>query len=142
MSENSRICHKYGIKSVKLEEFYPDFISDVSSNKVNWFEKSNIYSRVKTFLIFIAKLKYKEFHCYCCLYPSQFSSDYIVFVDIDNGSFCLILSTIRDSKQYPDSWRRVKKLSEELLLLDAPESVLNFLRQEILKTADQQHRDE
>lgn len=142
MSEKLQICRKYGIKSVKLEEFYSDFVSDVSSNKVEWFEKSNIHSRVKTFLIFIAKLKYKEFNCYCCLYPSRFSSDYIVFVDIDNGSSCLILSTIRDSKQYPASWNRVKKLSEDLLLLDAPESVLRLLRQEILKTVDQQHRDE
>ena len=118
-------------------DYFPNFIDDCKKERVSW-QKANedISSRIQTFLILIAKIKYEHFRCYCCIYPHDTSSEYIVFVDIDEGSYCLLLTTLRDRNIYPNSARRIPMLEKGLLLLDTPMETLLNLRQEM---PDQPH---
>jgi|GEM_PF-3424529 len=129
---------KYGIKKLELTEKYPDFIADNAAHTVRWFIKRDIRSIIQTFLIQIAKIKYKEFDCYCCSYPTKYASDYFVFVDIDNAKEFLLLSSI-DTEQYTNSGKRIDKLKEELYIFDVAQEQLLNLHQEI---ADQLYPDE
>lgn len=128
---------KHGIQSINLIDYFPNFIDDCKKERVSW-QKANedISSRIQTFLILIAKIKYEHFRCYCCIYPHDTSSEYIVFVDIDEGSYCLLLTTLRDRNIYPNSARRIPMLEKGLLLLDTPMETLLNLRQEM---PDQPH---
>ena len=128
---------KHGIQSINLIDYFPNFIDDCKKERVSW-QKANedISSRIQTFLILIAKIKYEHFRCYCCIYPHDTSSEYIVFVDIDEGSYCLLLTTLRDRNIYPNSARRIPMLETGLLLLDTPMETLLNLRQEM---PDQPH---
>ena len=128
---------KHGIQSINLIDYFPNFIDDCKKERVSW-QKANedISSRIQTFLILIAKIKYEHFRCYCCIYPHDTSSEYIVFVDIDEGSYCLLLTTLRDRNIYPNSARRIPILEKGLLLLDTPMETLLNLRQEM---PDQPH---
>jgi hypothetical protein len=128
---------KHGIQSINLVDYFPNFIDDCKKERVSW-QKANedISSRIQTFLILIAKIKYEHFRCYCCIYPHDTSSEYIVFVDIDEGSYCLLLTTLRDRNIYPNSARRIPMLEKGLLLLDTPMETLLNLRQEM---PDQPH---
>lgn len=128
---------KHGIQSINLIDYFPNFIDDCKKERVSW-QKANedISSRIQTFLILIAKIKYEHFRCYCCIYPHDTSSEYIVFVDIDEGSYCLLLTTLRDRNIYPNSARRIPMLEKGLLLLDTPMGTLLNLRQEM---PDQPH---
>ena len=128
---------KHGIQSINLVDYFPNVIDDCKKTRVSW-QKANedISSRIQTFLILIAKIKYEHFRCYCCIYPHDTSSEYIVFVDIDEGSYCLLLTTLRDRNIYPNSARRIPMLEKGLLLLDTPMETLLNLRQEM---PDQPH---
>ena len=128
---------KHGLQSINLIDYFPNFIDDCKKERVSW-QKANedISSRIQTFLILIAKIKYEHFRCYCCIYPHDTSSEYIVFVDIDEGSYCLLLTTLRDRNIYPNSARRIPMLEKGLLLLDTPMETLLNLRQEM---PDQPH---
>lgn len=128
---------KHGIQSINLIDYFPNFIDDCKKERVSW-QKANedISSRIQTFLILMAKIKYEHFRCYCCIYPHDTSSEYIVFVDIDEGSYCLLLTTLRDRNIYPNSARRIPMLEKGLLLLDTPMETLLNLRQEM---PDQPH---
>ena len=128
---------KHGIQSINLVDYFPNFIDDCKKERVSW-QKANedISSRIQTFLILIAKIKYEHFRCYCCIYPHDTSSEYIVFVDIDEGSYCLLLTTLRDRNIYPNSARRIPMLEKGPLLLDTPMETLLNLRQEM---PDQPH---
>lgn len=134
------ICKKYGIKSVSLIEYFPSFLTDCQNHLINW-QKANedVYGRIQTFLVLISKLTFKDFKCYCCIYPHSASAEYTVFVDIDSGNCCLLLTTIRDSGFYPNDGRRIHMLEDGLLLLDAPMDDLLSLRQEM---PYQPHQDE
>lgn len=128
---------KYGIPYVSLSEYDPIFISNVLSGNMSWQDIPRNSRRICTFLSFIAKLRYKELKCYSFL-PGEFASEYYVFIDIDNGRTLMLVSTIRDSRQYPaDSWKRVQKLRDELLLLDSDYETLLSLK----NIVDQQHQD-
>ncbi len=83
-------------------------------------------------MVLIAKISYQYFDCYCCIYPHSFSAEYIVFVDIDNGTLCLLLSTIRDKNFYPNDGRRIHMLKEGLFLLDSSKAFLFTLHEEML----------
>lgn len=123
---------KYGIKSIKLGDYYPSLLADCQKHLVQWQPADrDIYSRIQTFLVIIAKIKFKDFNCYCCVYPHDTSSEYTVFVDIDAGNLYLLLTTIRDTGLYPNDSRRIHMLEEGLILLDAPQDVLTILRQEM-----------
>lgn len=128
---------KYGIPYVSLFEYDPTFISNVLSYNISWEDIPRNFRRIRTFLSFIAQIKYKELKCYSFL-PSEFASEYYIFIDIDIGKTLMLVSTIRDSHQYPaDSWNRVLKLREELLLLDSDYETLLSLK----NIVDQQHQD-
>lgn len=123
---------KHGIKAVNLTEYFPTFLSDCQNHLIDWQEAdADIYSRIQTFLILISKIQFKTFKCYCCIYPYKTSAEYTVFVDINSGNHCLLLTTIRDHNFYPNSGRRIHMLEEDLLLLDAPEDILFSLLQEM-----------
>lgn len=132
---------KYGIKNLDLTEKYPDFITDNAAHTVRWLDAMpHITGRIQSFLILIARKRYKGFSCFCCSYPSKYASDYLVLVDIDNGEEFMIISTIKETGQYPSSTgKRIEGLTEELHLFDAPREQLINLRQEI---ADQLHPGE
>ena len=116
---------KYGIPYVSLFEYDPTFISNVLSYNISWEDIPRNFRRIRTFLSFIAQIKYKELKCYS-------------FIDIDIGKTLMLVSTIRDSHQYPaDSWNRVQKLRDELLLLDSDYETLLSLK----NIVDQQHQD-
>lgn len=124
---------KYGIKSVLLNEYFPSFLADCHDSKIQWTQaNSDIYGRIRTFLLWIAQIQYKKYLCYCCIYPCPSSAEYTVFIDIDNGRHCILLTTIRDSNLYPQSWTRVNMLRNDLFLLDTSQKELLTLRQEIL----------
>lgn len=126
------ICRKYGIKSVSLTEYFPSFFADCQNHLIDWQEANeDVYGRIQTFLVLISKLKFRDFKCYCCVYPHISSSEYTVFVDIDSGNRCLLLTTIRDSCSYPKDARRIHMLKDGLLLLEAPMDGLLTLRQEM-----------
>jgi len=129
---------KYGIKKFDLIEKYPEFIKDNADHIVLWVDAMpHIAGRIQSFLVSIAKKNYKSFSCYCCSYPSKYSSDYLVLVDIDSGKEFMIISTIKETGQYPSSTgKRIERLKEDLHLFDAPQKLLFNLRQEI---ADQLH---
>ena len=130
---------KYGIKSIPLSEYFPVFLDDCKSHRIMWAKADDdIDGRIQTFLLLIAKIKYRSADCYCCIYPHKSSSEYTVFVCIDSGRLYLILTTIRDNGSYPNSWRRVQMLKDDLLFLDAPQDILFNIHQGIL---DQQHPD-
>lgn len=121
---------KYGIKMVSLNEYFPSFIDDSKNQSICWQEANkDICGRVQTFLIVIAKIKLHSFKCYCCIYPHSSSAEYTVFVDINLGNLCLLLTTIRDPNPYPNSGQRIQMLKDDLLLLDAPQDLLISLRQ-------------
>lgn len=123
---------KYGIKAVNLNEYFPAFLSDCQNHQITWQEANkDIFNRIHTFLVLIAKIKFKNFKCYCCIYPHSISSEYTVFLDIDAGSFCMLLTTIRDRNFYPNDGRRIHMLKDGLLLLDVPQDKLAILRQEM-----------
>lgn len=123
---------KYDIKSIGLNEYFPSFLADCQSHLVTWHEAdTDIYGRIQTFLLMIAKIEFKTFKCYCCIYPHSTSAHYTVFVDINVGRLCLLLTTIRDRNFYPKSGRKIHMLERELLLLDAPADDLLMIRQEI-----------
>lgn len=122
---------KYNIRCVKLEDYNPDFAKKLKQGDVHWEYIPRNQRRVLTFLIFIAKIKFNHIVCYSCL-PREYSSEYFVFVDIDDGNLCLLLSTIRDSRQYTNSGIRVEKLQKELILLDVEQDVLLSHRKEIV----------
>lgn len=128
---------KYGIPCVSLSEYDPIFISNALSGNISWQDIPRNFRRICTFLSFIAKLRYKELKCYSFL-PGKFASEYYVFIDIDNGKTLMLVSTIRDSCQYPaNSWKRVQKLRDELLLLDSDYETLLSLK----NIVGQQHQD-
>lgn len=129
---------KYGIPYVSLSEYDPIFIHNVLSNNIPWENIPRNSRRICTFLSFIAKIRYKEFKCYSFL-PREYAAEYYVFIDIDNGKTLMLVSTIRDDHQYPDSWIRVQKLREELLFLDTDHETLSNLRSIVL---NQQHQGE
>ena len=130
--------YKYGIKCLNLKEYNSDFIDKLKNGTILWKYIPRNKKRIITFLTMIAKIKFNHVNCYSCL-PHEFSSEYYVFVDIDNGNLCLLLSTIRNSHQYPDSNIRIKKLQDELLLLDVDTDILLNHRKEMLC---QQHPNE
>lgn len=123
---------------MNLEEYDSNFIEKLKKGNIHWEYIPRHKRRIATFLTMIAKIKFNHVICYSCL-PHDFSSEYYVFVDIDNGNLCLLLSTIRDSHQYPDSNIRIKKLQDELILLDVDADILLNHRKEMLC---QQHPDE
>lgn len=127
---------KYGIQYVSLSNYDPIFIQNALSGHISWEDIPRNFRRMRTFLSFIAKIGYKDFKCYSFL-PRKYASDYYVFIDIDNGNTLMLVSTIRDSRQYPTSWARVPKLQKELLLLDSDYETLLNLRNTIL---NQQHQ--
>ncbi len=75
---------KYGIPYVSLFEYDPTFISNVLSYNISWEDIPRNFRRIRTFLSFIAQIKYKELKCYSFL-PSEFASEYYIFIDIDIG---------------------------------------------------------
>lgn len=135
---------KYGIKAIGLNEYFPSFLADCQNHLVNWHEAdTDIYSRVQTFLLLIAKIESKTFKCYCCIYPYSTSAEYTIFVDIDTGNLCLLLTTIRDKNFHSKSGHRIHTLETELLLLDALADDLLMIRQEmpyLLHPDEQFHR--
>ena len=134
------INRKLGIKKVDLVDQHPDFLSDCENKLVNWQEADkNIRSRIQTYLVLIAKIKFKKFDCFTCIYPTNTSADYTVFVDIDSGKLCFLLSTLRDNYIPAKSGRRIEMLKDDLLLLDAPQHLILNLRQGMLY---QPHPDE
>lgn len=123
---------KYGIRSIGLNEYFPSFLADCHSHLVTWHEaNADIYGRIQTFLLLIAKIEFKIFKCYCCIYPHSTSTEYTVLVDVDAGGLYLLLTTIRDLDFHPRDGRRIHTLEAELLLLDAPTDDLLMIRQEI-----------
>ncbi len=128
---------KYGIPYVLLSEYDPSFIDSALSGNILWEDIPQNFRRIRTFLSFIAKIKYKEFKCYSFL-PDKYASEYYVFIDIDNGKTLMLVSTIRDSHQYSASWERLQRLADELLLLDSDYETLLNLRYII---SSQQHQD-
>lgn len=124
---------KYGIKAISLNEYFPSFLADCQNHLVEWYEADkDICGRVQTFLILIAKIKFKTFKCYCCVYPHNTSAEYTVLIDIDAGSLYVLLTTIRDRDFHPRDGRRINTLETELLLLDAPTDDLLRIRQETI----------
>lgn len=128
----------YHIRQINLNEYLPNFLKDNKHHLVHWFFVPYIPSRIQTFLTLIAKIEYKTFNCCCCSYPHQTSSVYIVFVNIDNGKNFMLISTIKDDI-YPNSWKRVEKLKEELLFIQTSYEQLLIIYQEI---SGQLHQDE
>ena len=123
---------KYGIKTISLANYFPTFLKDYKNGLVKWEEANeDIYGRISTFLVMIAHIKATSYKCYCCIYPHNTSAEYTVFVDIDSGRLCLLLTTIRDSNFYTKDGRRIQMLKDGFLLLDAPQDALFTLRQGI-----------
>lgn len=121
---------KLGIKKVDLVDQHPSFLSDCENKLVSWHEAgTNIRNRIQTYLVFIAKIKFKQFDCFTCIYPTKYSADYTVFVDIDCGKSCFLVSTLRDNYIPTKSGRRIEMLKDDLLLLDAPQHLMLNLRQ-------------
>lgn len=129
----------YNIKQIDLDKYIPDFLENNKKHLVHWFFVPHIPSRIQTFLSLIAKVNYKNFNCYCCSYPHETSADYIVFVDIDNGKNFMLISTIKDTKQYPDSWKKIERLKNDLIFIQVSYKQLLIIHQEIV---DQLHQDE
>lgn len=129
-TENPNIIH--GIKSVYLHDYYPNFIADCQKHLILWQKTDDdIYGRIQTFLILIAKIEYHHFNCYCCIYPHSTSSEYTVFVDIDARKSYILLTTIRDSNFHPHDGRRIHTLKNELLFLNTSEQDLIIVHQEM-----------
>ncbi len=112
------IKKKYGIKCIPLSEHLPHFMDDCCNNNIQWFSIDYVEQRICYFLSFIANINQKDFVCYCCL-PYQTSSEYVVFINIDNGKQLMLLSTLRDNSFRWKSWKIVEWLKDDLLLLDA-----------------------
>lgn len=126
------IITKYGLDCVSLESYKPNFLNAVSNYSIFWRKVDYIYPRIKSFLLWIADISFKEFECYCCTYPHSTTTDFIVFVDVDNGRKMLLLSTTCDDNLHYNSWKFVAVLKDELLLLDTSRENMSLIRQEML----------
>lgn len=136
----AHIEKKYGIKSIPLNEHFPAFMDDCQNHRIMWAKADDdICGRIQTFLLLIAKIKYKSADCYYCIYPHESTAEYTVFICINPGQLCLILTTIRDKGFYPNDGRRIQMLKDGLLFLDTPQDILFNIHQGIL---DQQHPNE
>jgi hypothetical protein len=122
--------YKYGIRCLDLTERYPSFIDDCKREKVEWETASDyITGCIRTFMTVIAHIKYSDLNCYCCSYPSEYVSDYIVLVACDNLVF--LVSILKDKDFYPNSEKRIQMLKDGLLFLDCDQPFLNALYAEM-----------